>query len=92
MDLAEVPAVVPQSQVAGTSQTRSASILSDPSTDNDETASALTEIAEDDRQEPDSEPASHSQCHLAHVPLPLHSVPTANQPEPESRVKQLRGT
>lgn len=48
-------------------------------TDNDETASALTEIAEDDRQEPD--PASHS-------PLPSHFVPGANQSEPDIHVKQ----
>jgi hypothetical protein len=78
--LVDLPEVVPQSQVAGPSRTRSASVLSDPSTDNDETASALTEIAEDDRQEP--EPASHSQHH------PVCSVPTANRPEPESHVKQ----
>jgi hypothetical protein len=84
MDLPEVSAVVPQSQVAGPSRTRSASVLSDPSTDDDETALALTEIAKDDQQEP--EPlASH---HPVRMPLPLHSVPTANEPEPESHVKQ----
>ena len=44
-------AIVPQSQVADLSQTRSASILSDLSTDIDETALALTEIVEDDQQE-----------------------------------------
>jgi len=80
MDSPEVSAIVEQSQVAGPSRTRSASVLSDPSTDNDETASALTEISEDDRQEP--EPASRSQHH------PVCSVPTANRPEPESHVKQ----
>ena len=84
MDLPEVSAVVPQSQVAGPSRTRSASVLSDPSTDDDETASALAEIAEDDRREPEPQ-ASH---HPVRMPLPLHSVPTANQPEPESHVKQ----
>ena len=57
-------------------------------TDDDETASALIEIAEDDHQEP--EPASRSQHHLARMPLPPHSVPVpaANQPEHENRAKQ----
>jgi len=84
MDLPEVSAVVPQSQVAGPSQMRSASVLSDPSTDNDETALALTEIYKDDRQEP--EPLANR--HPVRALLPLHSVPAANQPEPESHVKQ----
>jgi len=87
MDSPEVSAIVEQSQVAGPSRTRSASVLSDPSTDDDETASVLTEIAEDDRQEPEPATGSRSQ-HPAHVPLPLCSVPTANLPEPESHVKQ----
>ena len=82
-------AIVP---VAGLSQTRSASILSDPSTDNDEIVSALTEIAEDGQQEPD--PASHSQHHQAlvrqivTVPLPSQSVSNASQPKAEIHVKQ----
>jgi hypothetical protein len=81
--------VEPESATVPVSRTRSASILSDPSTDNDETASALTEIAEDDQQEPD--PASHSQHHQAlmrqvvTVPLPSQSVSTSSQ---EIHVKQ----
>jgi hypothetical protein len=85
MDSPEVSAIVPQSQVAGPSRMRSASVLSDPLTDNDETAAVLTEIATGDQQEP--KPASRSQ-HPVHMPLPLCSVPTANLPEPESHVKQ----
>jgi hypothetical protein len=84
MDLPKVSAVVPQSQIAGPSWTRSASVLSDPSTDNDETASALTEIAKDDQREPELLTSHHLVC----MPLPLRSVPTANQPEPKSSVKQ----
>ena len=84
MDLPEVSAIVPQLQVADLSQTRSASILSDLSTDIDETALALTEIVEDDQKE--LKPlASH---HPVYMLLPLHSGPTANQLEPESHVKQ----
>ena len=84
MDLPEVSAVVPQPQVAGLSQTRSASVLSDLSTDIDETALALTEIVEDDQQELKPLASHHPVCML----LPLHSGPTANQLEPESHVKQ----
>ena len=53
----DFPEVVPQSHIAGLSQIRSASVLSDPLTAHDENTLSLTKIAKIHRQEP--KPSMH---------------------------------